>query len=69
MLEDFSFKQDAAFSNINLFYAENTEVPNLCGIWDLNKTALHEICVSGTVGSPLLTRKSPTCVYISQKLR
>ena len=29
---------------------------------------LTQICVSGTVGGPLLTQKSPTCVYISQKL-
>ena len=27
---------------------------------------LHEIRVSGTVVSPLLTRKCPTCTYISQ---
>ena len=27
--------------------------------WDLEKTVLHEICVSRTVLSPLLTQKSP----------
>ena len=42
-------------------------VPALRAFWDLEKTVLHEIRVSGTVGGPLLTRKSPTCTYISQK--
>ena len=46
-----------------------TEGPRLCAFWGLEKTVLHEICVSGTVWGPLLTRKSPTCMYISQKLR
>ena len=32
------------------------------GTWE--KTLLHEICVSGTVVSPILTRKSPTCTYV-----
>ena len=31
-------------------------------------TALSKICVSGTVGGPLLEQKFPSCVYISQKL-
>ena len=44
-------------------------VPTLRGLWDLKKNALREIRVSGTVGGPLLTRKSPTCAYISQKSR
>ena len=44
-------------------------VPALRGFWDLKKTALRKIRVSGTVGDPLLTRKSPTCAYISQKPR
>ena len=44
-------------------------VPALPAFWDLEKTVLHEICVSGTVGGPLLTQKSPTGMYISQKLR
>jgi hypothetical protein len=35
------------------------------GTW--KKTVLHEIGVSGTVVGPLLTQKSPTCTYISQK--
>ena len=30
---------------------------------------LHENRVSGTVWGPLLTQKSPTCTYITQKLR
>ena len=42
-------------------------LPALRAFWDLEKTVLHEIRVSGTVVSPLLTRKSPTCTYISQK--
>ena len=42
-------------------------VPALRVFWDLEKTVLHEICVSGTVGDPQLTQKSPTCTYISQK--
>ena len=41
--------------------------PPIRGFWDLKKPELHEIRVSGTVGGPLLTRKSPTCTYISQK--
>ena len=42
-------------------------VPALRGFWDLNKTVLHEICVSGTVRGSLLMQKSPTCTYyISQ---
>ena len=39
-------------------------VPALRAFWDLEKTVLHEIRASGTVVSPLLTQKSPTCVYI-----
>ena len=42
-------------------------VPALRAFWDLEKTVLHEIRVSGTVVGPLLLRKSPTCTYISQK--
>ena len=42
-------------------------VPTLRAFWDLEKTVLNEIRVSGTVVSPLLTRKSPTCTYKSQK--
>ena len=40
-------------------------VPALRAFWDLEKTVLHEIHVSGTVVNPLLTQKSPTCTYIS----
>ena len=46
-----------------------TEGLALHAFWNLEKTVLHEICVSGTVWGPLLTRKSPTCTYITQKLR
>ena len=41
-------------------------VPALRAFWDMEKTMLHEIRVSGTVLMPLLMRKSPTCTYISQ---
>ena len=34
-------------------------VPALREFWDLEKTVLHEICVSRTVVNPLLTQKSP----------
>ena len=44
-----------------------TEGLALHAFWNLEKTVLHEICVSGTVGGPLLTQKSPTCTYISKK--
>ena len=44
-------------------------VPAIRRFWDLKKTALREIHVSLTVGGPLLTQKSPTCTYISQKPR
>ena len=44
-----------------------TEGPRLTRILGLGKTTLHEIRVSGIVVNPLLTRKSPTCTYISQK--
>ena len=47
------------------FYAQR--VPALRAFWDLGKTVLHEIRVSGTVVGPLLTRKFPTCTHISQK--
>ena len=40
-------------------------VPALRAFWDLEKTVLYEIRVSGTVVNPLLTRKSPICTYIS----
>ena len=39
-----------------------------CLPFSQKKTELRKIHVSGTVGDPLLTRKSPTCAYISQKL-
>ena len=34
-------------------------VPALHAIWDLEKTVLHEICVSGTVVSPPTNAKIP----------
>ena len=46
-----------------------TEGPRLTRILGLEKTVLHEIRVSGTVGGPLLTRKSLTYRCIIQKLR
>ena len=47
---------------------DSTEGPPLTHIFRLGKTLLHEICSSGTVMGPLLIRKSPTCMCISQKL-
>ena len=41
-------------------------VPALRGFWDLEKTVLHEICVSGTVLWSPTNANSPTCTYISQ---
>ena len=41
-------------------------VPALHGFWDLEKTVLHEICVSGTVGGALIAQKSPPCTYIRE---
>ena len=49
-------------------YDITTEGPRLRRILGLGRTVLHEICGSGTVVYPLLTQKSPTCMYISQKL-
>ena len=44
-------------------------VPALRAFWDLEKTVLHEIHVSGTVlWSPTISN-SPTCMYISKNLR
>ena len=42
-------------------------VPTLRAFWDLEKTVLHEIRVSGTVLWSPNNAKSPTCTYISQK--
>ena len=44
-------------------------LPRLTRILGLERTALHKIRVSGTAEEPLLMWKSPTCAYISQKLR
>ena len=43
-------------------------VPALRAFWDLEKTVLHEIRVSGTVLWSLTNANSPTYTYISQKL-
>ena len=48
-------------------YFHPQKVPALRSFWDLEQTVLHENRVSGAVVSPLLTQKSPTCTYISQK--
>ena len=40
--------------------------PALCGFWDLKKTMLRKIRISGTVEGPLLMRKSPTSAHIDQ---
>ena len=42
-------------------------VPALRTFWDLEKTVLHEICVSGTVLWSPTNANSPTYTYISQK--
>ena len=41
--------------------------PALRAFWDLEKTVLHEICVSGTVLWSPTSAKIPTYTYISQK--
>ena len=48
------------FSNIFVHILGIQRVPALRGFWDFEKTALGEIRVSGTVGGPLITRRSPT---------
>ena len=42
-------------------------VPALRTFWDLEKTVLHEILVSGTVLQSPTSANSPTYTYISQK--
>ena len=42
-------------------------VPSLRAFWDLEKTVLHEIRVSGTVLWSPTNANSPTYTYISQK--
>ena len=42
-------------------------VPTLRAFWDLEKTVLHEICVSGTVLWSPTNANYPTYMYISQK--
>ena len=42
-------------SAVERLFVLQKRVPALLGFLDLKKTALHKICVSGTVGSPLLT--------------
>ena len=42
-------------------------VPALRTFWDMEKTVLHEICVSGTVLWSPTNANSPTYTYISQK--
>ena len=59
-------------NHVKLFETKNRilvrvqRVPHLTPY--LRKITLYKICISGTVGGPLLTRKSPTRAYISQKL-
>ena len=43
------------------------KVPALRAFWDLEKTVLHEIRVSGTVLWSPTNANSPTYTYISQK--
>ena len=42
-------------------------VPSLRAFWDLEKTVLHEIRVSGTVLWSPTSANAPTYTYISQK--
>ena len=42
-------------------------VPTLCTFWDLEKTVLHEIRLSGTVLWSPTNVNSPTYMYISRK--
>ena len=42
-------------------------VPASHAFWDLEKTVLHEILVSGTLLWSPFKATSPTCMYISQK--
>ena len=46
---------------------ELQRVPALHAYWDLEKTVLHETCVSGTVLWSPTNANSPTYTYISQK--
>ena len=45
---------------MNLWRLAVQDVPALRGFWDLEKTVVRKICVSGTVGGPLLMQKYPT---------
>ena len=40
-------------------FMQRVPPPLFCGFWDLKKPALLKICVSGTVGDPLLMQKFP----------
>ena len=51
----------------NYVWQAFTMVPALRVFWDLEKTVLHEICVSGTVLWSPTNANSPTYTYISQK--
>ena len=41
--------------------------PPYVDFWAWKKNILGKICISGTLGVPLLTQKSPNCTYISKK--
>ena len=65
------FKHAGRFQNpvgtclVNLLPLQR--VPALRAFWDLEKTVLHEICVSGTLLWFPTNANSPTYTYISQK--
>ena len=50
------------------FVHEIQRIPDLHEFLGIEKTVLRKIRISGTIGGPLLTQKSPTCAYTSQKL-
>ena len=41
------------------YFLKPTEGPALHQFWDFKKTVVRKICINGTVGGPLLMRKSP----------
>ena len=61
-----SYKRGVSNSH-PLYRLDIQRVPALRAFWDLEKTVLHEIRVSGTVLWSPTNAKIPTCTYISQK--
>ena len=61
--------EKTALPNMMFAIKKGTDGLHLTRILGLEKTALRKICISETVGGPLLTQKSLTCPCISQKSR